>query len=153
MQKQPTEPNIYDITYPCYVSAIPPDAERIINIPGQFEYMGLDGVKSYVIEAYKTSDKLFVFDVVPYHLWVKKICKIPYEKRLRFLRALCTAQIARFDKVIDLDSTLVDNPHELSSYCEALLTAGFKAVRIMDVDGNYVFGECTNGEYMELELK
>ena len=152
MKPQPVQVNIYDISYPCYVAAIPNGAQRIINIPGQSEYKYLEGVKSYVIEAYKTPSRIYVFDVVPFNLWTKKVCKIPYEKRLKFLRQLCTSQITNFDKVMDLDSTLVDNPYELSDYCEALLTAGFETVRIMDVNGNYVFGECTNGEYMELKL-
>lgn len=152
MKPQPIQPNIYDITYPCYVAPIPKNAKRIINIPGESEFQYLEGIKSYVVEAYKTDSRMFIFDVVPFHLWHKKVCKVPYEKRLKFLRQLCTAQISRFDKVIDLDSTLVDNPFELRDYCDALLTVGFETVRIMDVNGNYVFGECQNGEYMELKL-
>lgn len=152
MKPQPIEPNIYDITYPCYIAPIPLNSSRIVNIPGEFEFKHLDTVRSYVVEAYKTPDRMYVFDCIPFHLWRKKVCKIPYEKRLKFLRELCTAQIAKFDKVIDLDSTLVSNPYELKDYCEALLTAGFQTVRIMDVNGNYIFGECQNCEYMELKL-
>lgn len=153
MQKQPVEVNIFDLSYPIYIAPIPKGATRIINIPGQYEYQHLEEIRSYVIEAYKTEDKIFIFDVIPYHLWRKEICRISYEKRLRFLRQLVTAQITKFDKVIDLDSVLIDNPHELSDYCDALLTGGYEAVRLMDVNGNYVFGECKNCEYLEMELK
>jgi hypothetical protein len=147
-----SEINIYDINYPCYLSDIPPDGQRIAHIPGEFEYRYLEGVKSYVIEAYKTKDKLYVFDVVPLHLWKKSICRIPYEKRLKALHRIVTEQIADFAKVVDLAAVLVENPFELSDYCDGLLTKGTERVRIMDVNGNYVFGECTNGEYMELKL-
>src|ERR1043165_344947 len=90
--------NIYDINYPCYISAIPKDAQRILNVPGQFEYKYLEGVKSYVLEGYKTKDKIFLFDVIPFNLWRKQVCKISYEKRLKALHTICTSQIANFDK-------------------------------------------------------
>lgn len=152
MTAQNLDVNIYDITYPCYVAGIPPGAKRIIHAPGQFEYTFLDNVRSFVVEAYKTPERLYVFDVVPYHLWVKQICQIPFEKRLKFLRTMCTSQISNFDKVMDLPAVLIDTPFKLHEYCDELLTKGYETVRIMDVNGFYVFGECQNGEYMELKI-
>lgn len=152
MTAKDMEINIYDINYPCYISGVPLESQRIIHIPGEFEYQHLDGVKSFVIEAYKTKTRLYLFDVVPLHLWKKGICRISFEKRLKALHQLTTAQISNFDKVIDLAAVLVDNPFELEDYCESLLTKGVERVRIMDVNGNYVFGESVNGEYMELKL-
>lgn len=152
MQKQQGQVNIYDIKYPCYVAPVPPEGNRILHVPGEFEYGQLDNVAGWVIEAYKTKDMLYIFDAVPRSLWFKRICRIPYEKRLKYVRILVTSQIAAFDKVMDLSSVLIDNPAELTDYLDNLLTAGIKVARIMDVDGFYVFGECTNGEYMELDL-
>jgi hypothetical protein len=152
MTKQNAQVNIYDLTYPVYVAAVPKDCDSILHIPGQFEFKEFEGVYSYVIEAYKTKTKLYVYDVIPYHLWIKGVCNITYEKRLSFLRKLCTAQINNFDKVQDLPSVLIDNPFEFSEYCDNLLTSGYDYVRIMDVNGFYVFGECKNGELLEMKL-
>lgn len=152
MTAKDMEINIYDINYPCYVSGIPKDAQRIAHIPGEFEYKYLDGIISYVLEGYKTKDRIYLFDVVPLHLWKKGVCRISFELRLKALHKICTAQIADFSKVIDLPALLIDNPFELTDYCEGLLTNGIERVRIMDVNGNYVFGESVNGEFMELKL-
>lgn len=152
MHRQECNINVYDLKYPCYVSPVPLDAQRIVHIPGEFEFNHLDNVAGWVIEAYKTKDMIYVFDAIPRSLWHKGICRIPFEKRLKYVRTLVTSQIAAFDKVIDLSTVLIDNPIELIDYLDNLLTAGIKVARIMDVDGFYVFGQCTNGEYMELEL-
>lgn len=152
MQHQEASVNIYDLTFPCYVSPVPQNSARILHIPGQFEYKYLDNVYSFVVEGYKTVDRILLFDAIPYTLWQKKVCRIPYEKRLKFVRELVYAQIAKPDNVLDLDSVLIDNPAELTDYCDNMLTQGFTKVRIMDVNGNYVFGQSNNGEYLELEL-
>ena len=143
---------IYDLSYPLYIAGIPPNSIQILHIPGEFEYEFLEETISYTIEAYKTESKLYLFDVIPLHLWKKKICNIPYEKRLKSLRTLCTSQIANFKRVIDLPILLVDNPHELSDYCEGLRSKGYSKARLMDVNTFYVFGECAKGEIMELQL-
>jgi len=152
MTSKEVDINIYDITYPCYVAGIPVDSQRIIHIPGSFEYKYLEGIASYVVEGYKTKDKIYLFDVIPYNLWVQKVCKLSYEKRLKAVRQICTAQIADFSKVIDLDTVKIDNPHELTEYCENLLTLGHVRARILAADGHYVFGESNNGELLELKL-
>lgn len=151
MKAQKCSVNIYDINYPCYISPIP-QGERIVHIPGQFEFKYLDNIYSYVIEAYKTADKLLIFDTVPLHLWNKKVCHIRYEKRLKYVRELVYGQVANPEKVMDLESVLIDNPAELIDYCDNLLTQGYTKARIMDVNGYYIFGQAQNGEYLELGL-
>lgn len=152
MTRQQGTVNIYDIKYPCYVSPIPLNSTRIVHIPGEFEYKHLDETMEWVIEAYHDKEVLHVFDAMPRTLWYKGVCKIPFEKRLKYVRILVTDQIAAFDKVLDLSTVLVDNPIELRDYCENLKELGYKTIRIMDTDGYYVFGECLNNEYMEMNL-
>jgi len=152
MQKQDLPVNIYDLKYPCLVSPIPPDSTRILHIPGEFEYSGLDTVISFVLECYKTKNKIYVYDAIPINLWRKKVCRIPYEKRIKYVRTVVTSQIADFTKVCDLPAELIDNPIELSDYCDNMLTQGITTARIMDVDGYYVFGKCNKAEYLEMEL-
>lgn len=144
--------NIFDINYPCYVSEIPNNSQRILYIPGEFEYKYLDEVRNYVLEGYKTENQIYLFDTILHSLWKKGVCNISYEKRLKTLHTLCTSQIANFSKVTDLPTLLIENPYEFNDYRESLLTNGIKKVRIMDVNGNYVFGESQNGEYLEADL-
>lgn len=151
MKHQVCSVNIYDINYPCYVSPIP-KGERIVHVPGQYEFKYLDNIYSFVVEAYKTDEKLLLFDAVPLYLWQKKICQLRYEKRLKYVRELVYGQVANVEKVMDLESVLIDNPVELTDYCDNLLTQGYAKARIMDVNGHYVFGQAQNGEYLELEL-
>jgi len=142
---------VWDINYPIYVSPVL-EAQDIIHIPGQFEYKYLDEIYSYVVEAYKTKDKIYIYDAIPINLWNKRVCKIPYEKRLKTVRELVFSQVAKVDKVLDLDVVLIDNPAELFEYCDNLLTQDYKKIRIMDVNGDYVFGDANNGECLELLL-
>lgn len=151
MKHQEASVNIWDITYPVYVSPIPKGL-RILHIPGQFEYKYLDNAYSFIVEAYKNEDKIFIFDAIPYTLWQKQICNISYEKRLKYVREIVYDRIAQPDFVVDLEAVLVDNPAELTDYCDNLLTQGYSKARIMDVRGNYVFGQSINGEYLELKL-
>jgi aryl carrier-like protein len=144
--------NIYDINYPCYVAAIPLDSVRVMNIPGEYEYKHLDSIFAYVVEAYKTKDKLYLADSMLTALWHKGICQVPFEKRIKIVRELVYSVVAKPDQVLDLDYVLIDNPAELNDYIENLLTYGYKTIRIMDVNGYYVFGESREGEYYELSI-
>ena len=144
--------NIYDINYPCYVAAVPLDSVRVINIPGVYEYKHLDSIFAYVVEAYKTKDKLYLADSMLTPLWHKQICQIPFEKRIKTVRELTYEVVAKTDHVLDLDYVLIDNPAELNDYIDNLLTYGHTKIRIMDVNGYYVFGESQEGEYYELSI-
>lgn len=152
MQPQQGTVNIYDLKYPCYVAAIPNDSTRIVHVPGEFEFQHLDEIFDWVIEAYRTKDCLYIFDAMPRKLWQKGVCNIPYEKRLKYVRTLVTGVISSFDKVMDLWTVLIDNPVEFKDYCDNLRDGSYKRIRIMDSDGFYVFGECENNEYMEMDL-
>ena len=144
--------DIYDINYPCYISGIPKDSVKITHIPGQFEYQHLDKVKAYVIEAYKTKNKLFLYDCIPCLLWEKKICLIPYEKRIKTLHRIVTEQLSNFDKVIDLYADLVENPYDFQEVYKELKQKNIEKIRIMDVNGNYIFGQTVENELMEMSL-
>lgn len=143
--------SLYDLNYPIYVSPIPIGV-KILHIPGQFEYKHLDNVYSYVAEAYKTDDRIYIFDVIPLNLWQKKVCKINYETRLKYVRKVVYDQIGKPEEVLDLETVLIDNPAELTDYFDNLLSQAYKSVMIHDVNGHYVFGRATNGELLEMEL-
>lgn len=151
MQKQPDVTDIYNINYPCYVSPVP-EGTRIIHIPGVMEYQHLDNTYGYVIEGYQTPEKLYLFDCIPLVLWYKQKCLIAYEDRLKDIRILVNSYIANPKKVIDLNALLIDNQIEMADYLDNLLTQGYKKARIMDANGNYVFGEAKNNEYVEIDL-
>lgn len=151
MTPQEASVNIWDFNYPCYVSPIP-KGDKFTHVPGLFEFKHLDGIHSFVIEGYKTPDKLWICDVIPFYLWKKNVCNITFEKRLKIVRAIVFESVAKPEHVMDLDAVLIDNPAELTDYCDNLLTQGYERVRIMDVNGNYVFGQSNNGEYLELAL-
>lgn len=144
--------NIYDINYPCYVAAIPLNSSRIIHIPGVYEYKYLDNIFAYVVEAYKTEDKLYLADTMLSVLWHKQICQIPFEKRVRAVRELVYDVVANTEHVLDLDYVLIDNPAEYNDYVENLLELGYKTIRIMDVNSYYIFGEALDGEYYEINI-
>lgn len=144
--------NLYDLNYPVYVSPIPLDSNKITHIPGLYEYKHLDNVYLHVVEGYKTKDKIYLFDCVPYNLWNKKICNLTYEKRLKTLRTIVYEEVCLPDFVIHLDCVLIDNPVELIDYCENLLTQAYKKVRIMDGNAFYSFAQNDKGESLELEL-
>lgn len=152
MTKQTKELNVYELTYPCYIAGIPEDSQRIIHIPGQFEYGQLETTYGYVIEGYKTKDCIFLFDCMNLALWHKQKCFREYYKRLRDLRRIIVGEIADFKKVIDLPMVECQTPIEAIDYLDNLLTSGFKTARIMSANGYYIFGDALDGEYVEVEL-
>lgn len=144
--------DIYSLNYPCYVAGIPEDGVRIVHIPGLFEYSKLESPHGYVLEAYRTKDKMYVFDCMSLNLWYKNKCMISFEKRLKKLRSILNDYICDPKNVIDLPLVLLDNPAEMSDYLDNLLTMGYKKVRIMYAYGEYVFGECKNQELIEMSI-
>ncbi len=152
MQKQNKDLSVYDFTYPCYIAGIPEDSQRIIHIPGQFEYTGLDYTFGYVMEGYKTKDKIYVFDCMKLDYWEKSRCDKEYYKRLINLRKVITGEIADFKKVIDLPMVLCDTPIDAVDYLDNLLDSGYKSARVMSADGYYIFGDAVDGEFIEVSL-
>ena len=151
MQKNPrTDLTIYDLSYPCYVAGIPA-GDRIIHIPGQFEYKYLADLLSFVIEAYKVGDKYYVFDTMTLDLWNKQKCQLSYAKRLRVVRSILNDEYANKKHLLDLPMTLIDNVLDLKDYCDNLLTQGYNKIRVMYEHGEYVFGTA-NEEYIEVDL-
>ncbi len=154
MLKQANIKDLFKVNYPCYVAPIPENSTRILHIPGELEYKEFDKSYGFVLEGYKVAQgRFYVFDCIPLELWHKKKCNITYEKRLKYLRMITNEIIANYREVIDLNTQLLDNSPELYDYLDNLLTMGYKKVRIMYAYSNYVFGECSNGEYMEVEIE
>lgn len=152
MTKQTTEPSVYDLSYPCYIAGIPEGAERIIHIPGLYEFKYLDEAYGYVVEAYKTKEQLLIFDCMTLDLWNKQKCFIEYQKRVRKVRELVGSQIANFKKVMDLPMVECETPIDAIDYLDNLLTSGYKKARIMYGYGHYIFGDSVDGEYVEIDL-
>lgn len=153
MTNHNTSVNIFDITYPCYVSPIPIDSKRILYIPNESNYSDLSSVRYKVLEGYKTSDKIYLFDCIKLDNWELKSYPVPYYIRLKDTRNIVNSQIVNYRKVLDLETDLIKNPNEFQNYINELLAEGIKSVRIMNVDSEYVFGECQYNEYMELEIE
>jgi hypothetical protein len=152
MTKQSGLVNIFDITYPCYVSSIPVDSKRVIYIPEQSKYQFLDIIDDWVIEGYRTNEKIYLCDCLPIQDWNRKKSNIPFSQRIRYVRNLVNSVIGNYSKVSDLPTQLIDNPLEMTNYIKEALTTEIKTIRILDRDKNYVFGECENNEYLELEI-
>lgn len=153
MLKDPIKLSIYDLSYPCYVAAVPLESERIIHVPGLYEYKNLDNTFGFVIEGYRTKDITYLFDCMKLELWNKKKCLIFYENRLKTLRGMINDEIGRNPQLTDLPMVLVDDPMECKDYCENLLQFGITSVRIMSPTGYYVFGQAKNEEYLEMNLE
>lgn len=143
--------SVYDVSYPCYIAGIP-EGERIIHIPGRYEYKDLEETYGYVIEGYKTKDKIYLFDCLDVDLWYKSRCDIRYEKRIRMTRAIISESISKRKVVQDLPMVLCDTPIDAIDYLDNLMGQGFEKARIMYSKAYYVFGECQNDEYVEIEL-
>lgn len=152
METQLKETTIYDISYPCFVMGIPEDSNRIIHIPGQFEFKDLDKTFGYVLEGYKTKDKLYLFDGMSLNLWNKKVCMIEYYKRLRHVRKILIGEIADFTRVIDLPMVECETPIDAIDFLDNLMDLGYKRAKIMSSNGYYIFGNALDGECVEIEL-
>lgn len=144
--------NLYDLNYPLYVSPIPLNSQKIVHIPGKYEYKHLEEIYTYVVEGYKTQEKIYLYDCVPCSYWFKKIYNVDYDKRLKNLRTLIYKDVNLPDVVTQLDCVLIDNPIELIDYCDNLLTQNYKKVKIMDGNAFYLFEHNGKGESLELEL-
>jgi len=153
MTKGPSLDSIYNFDYPCYIAGIPAKSDRIIHIPGKFEYKDFDNTFGYVIEGYKVDDLIYLFDCMQLQLWYKKKCNIFYQKRLSIVRSLVNDEIGLRPFITDLPMVLVDNPGDAKEYMENLLQSGFTSVRVMSPTGYYVFGEVKNKEYLEIDIE
>ncbi len=152
MTKQSKELNVYELSYPCYIAGIPVDSQRILHVPGLYEFKYLDQSYGYVLEGYKTDKKIFLFDCMPLDLWNKQKCLMEYYKRLRATRRIIVGEIADFEHVLDLPMVECQTPIDTIDFLDNLLTSGFKTARIMSTNGHYVFGDSIDGEFVEVEL-
>ena len=138
--KAPNEnPKIEQLKYPCYVQPLP-DLEHLEDV--------LLGHKAFYYYD-KKHNKRYYYDCMPMTDYIAKKCKLTFEERLIKLRMILS-ELANYIEEIDLPTTKVTNPVELLDIYKDSLTNGFKGIRILNMDGYYIFGESTEGELWEL---
>jgi len=97
--------------------------------------------------------KFTVFDCIPLKDWNNKSCKLRYEQRLKLLRETLNDQVADYKKVVDIETTKVDNAKDLVDIYKKHLQSGFEGSIIRSIDGLYHWKRVTlrSGEMLKLK--
>ena len=147
-------PNLTQLNYPCYVSPLP-SIPKVVYIPdvNEFEdFSILSQLRNWVIEGYIIDNKFMAIDCMDVDHWIDSSCKRTCEERLKDLRFL-VSHMGEYDKFSVLPVDIVHDASEIKALYASYLTDGYEGAIIKNVEATYHFGECENGEIVELKPK